>query len=165
MSCCFICGAPIKGLYMILFSYAFSNTPSLVLLQNGMWSILLVFIPLLLVFLLCSWPSSNSLSIMMKDLRFFWLVDIQPLLILHTIFLSGIYEGTYVKSSWMTPFSFDWFLKSLLPVIEKVVTLERLNTKEEAIMSGQHYDLISIQLRYLYLVILDAPCLGPSCLD
>ena len=59
----------------------------------------------------------------------------------------------------------DWFLKTLLPPIEKNVASEDPQSKEEAILKAQQFDLIYAQSRYLYAVILDAPHLCTSYRD
>ena len=59
----------------------------------------------------------------------------------------------------------DWFLKILLPPIAKDVASECPQSKEEAILKAQQFDLIYAQSRYLYTVILDAPCVGTSYRD
>ena len=46
----------------------------------------------------------------------------------------------------------DWFLKTLLPPIEKDIASE-----EEAILKAQQFDLIYAQSGYLYTVIPDSP--------
>lgn len=64
-----------------------------------------MFIPLFITSLMCSWPSSNSLSTIMKDLRSFSHVNKWLLLTLWTTFKSDINEVACVKLSWMIPFS------------------------------------------------------------
>ena len=59
----------------------------------------------------------------------------------------------------------DWFLKTLLPPIEKDVASEHPQSKEEAILKAQPFDLIYAQYGYLYTVILDAPHAGTSYWD
>ena len=51
----------------------------------------------------------------------------------------------------------DWFLKTLLPPIEKDVTSKHPQSEEEAILKAQQFDLIYAHSRYLYIVIPDAP--------
>ena len=110
MSCHFTHAPHPIVLHMILLGYVLSNTPSLELLQSGTLRNTPLFLPLLL----CSWLSSSSLFIRMKDLRSFSLVDIWQSLISLTIFTSGVHEGARVKSSWTIPFSFigSWILYS-----------------------------------------------------
>ena len=59
----------------------------------------------------------------------------------------------------------DWFLKTLLPPIAKDVTSERPQSKEEAILKAQQFDLIYAQSGCLYTVILDTPRPGTSYRD
>ena len=59
----------------------------------------------------------------------------------------------------------DWFLKTFLPPIAKDVAYEHPQCKEEAILKAQQFDLIYAQSRYLYTVILDAPCPSTSYRD
>ena len=59
----------------------------------------------------------------------------------------------------------DWFLKTLLPPIAKGVTSEHPQSKEDAILKAQQFDLIYAQSRYLYTIILDAPHVGTSYWD
>ena len=59
----------------------------------------------------------------------------------------------------------DWFLKTLPPPIAKDVTSKRPQTKEEAILKAQQFDLIYAQSIYLYTIIPDAPCAGTSYRD
>ena len=56
----------------------------------------------------------------------------------------------------------DWFLNTFLPPITKDVTSKRPQSKEEAILKAQQFDLIYSPSRYLYTVILDAPHLSTS---
>ena len=51
----------------------------------------------------------------------------------------------------------DWFLKYLLTIIVRDVSLEYSKTKNEAIMLSQQYDLIYRQSVFLYFIILDLP--------
>ena len=51
----------------------------------------------------------------------------------------------------------DWFLKTFLPPITKDVASERPQSKEDAILKAQQFDLIYAQSGYLYTVIPDAP--------
>ena len=51
----------------------------------------------------------------------------------------------------------DWFLKTLLLPIEKDVASECPQSKEEAILKAQQFDLIYAQSGYLYTIIPDAP--------
>ena len=51
----------------------------------------------------------------------------------------------------------DWFLKTFLLPITKDVASERPQSKEEAILKAQQFELIYAQSGYLYTVILDAP--------
>ena len=59
----------------------------------------------------------------------------------------------------------DWFLKTLLPPIAKDITSEHPQSKEEAILKAQQFDLIYAQSGYLYNVIPDAPHAGTSYRD
>ena len=59
----------------------------------------------------------------------------------------------------------DWFLKTLLPPIAKDVASERPQSKEEAILKTQQFDLIYAQSGYLYTIIPDAPRAGTSYQD
>ena len=59
----------------------------------------------------------------------------------------------------------DWFLKNLLPPIEKDVASERPQSEEEAILKAQQFDIIYAQSGYLYIVIPDAPRAGTSYRD
>ena len=59
----------------------------------------------------------------------------------------------------------DWFLKTLLPPIEKDVASERPQSEEEAILKAQQFDLIYAQSGYLYTIIPDAPRLSTSYRD
>ena len=47
----------------------------------------------------------------------------------------------------------DWFLKNFLPPIAKDVASECPQSKEEAILKSQQFDLIYAQSRYLYTII------------
>ena len=51
----------------------------------------------------------------------------------------------------------DWFLKTLLLPIAKDIAYEHAQSKEEAILKAQQFDLIYSQYGYLYTVIPDAP--------
>ena len=59
----------------------------------------------------------------------------------------------------------DWFLKTLLLPIAKDVASEHPQSKEEAILKAQLFDLIYAQSGYLHTVILDAPHLSTSYRD
>ena len=56
----------------------------------------------------------------------------------------------------------DWFLKPLLPPITKDIASECPQSKEEAILKAQQFDLIYSQSGYLYTVIPDSPRLSTS---
>ena len=51
----------------------------------------------------------------------------------------------------------DWFLNTLLPPITKDVASERPQSKEEAILKAQQFDLIYFQSGYLYTIIPNYP--------
>ena len=76
--------------------------------------------------------------------------------------MSGGDVATCVKSNLIF---LDWFLKTLLPPIAKDVTSEHPQSKEEAILKSQQFDLIYAQSGYMYTVIPDAPRLGTSYED
>ena len=49
-------------------------------------------------------------------------------------------------------FLLDWFLKSLLPPISKDVAMDMPQTKDEAILKAQTFELIYAQYAYLYTI-------------
>jgi hypothetical protein len=51
---------------------------------------------------------------------------------------------------------FDWFLRSLVPLLAKDVASNFPQSEEEAIIKAQQYDLIYSQSGYLYTVLPDA---------
>ena len=53
----------------------------------------------------------------------------------------------------------------MLPPIAKDVAFECPQIEEEAILKAQQFDLIYAQSRYLYTIILDAPCAGTAYRD
>lgn len=53
-------------------------------------------------------------------------------------------------------FLMEWFLKSLLPLIAKDVSLTLPHVGDEAILKAQHFELIYAQSRYLFTVLPDS---------
>ena len=76
--------------------------------------------------------------------------------------MSGGDAVVCVRSNLMTGSSWIGSLKLLLPPISKDVASERPQSKEEAILKAQQFDLIYAQSGYLYTIILDAPHAGTS---
>jgi hypothetical protein len=51
----------------------------------------------------------------------------------------------------------DWFLKLILPLIDKDVPMTMPGSEDESIQKERQHDLIYAQSGYLYMILFNAP--------